>query len=654
MLAALPSGWRNARLPAQRTAFTLGDREVEVVYRSPARRLLRGGRRLHGPVLSWSPDAIDVEVDGRRSTSRVTRVGDVLHVQGLRTTLDLHLVPRFAPPETAGALGGLVAPMPGVAIDVRVAAGDTVVAGQVLVVLEAMKMEHHVSAPDDGVVTDVHVRTGDQVPNGAVLLVIEPLDDTEASVMTEPIRIANCSGFYGDRLSAAPGDGRRRPDRRAHRRLAGRADHAHPRPNAGRSTPAAATPAPSSRQMEQVMGTCLDRGIKVVVERRRPRPRGLRRGRWREVADRLGLAPTIAYVEGDDLLPRLGELRRRRASTWRTSTRASRSATSVAGSSPPTPTSAAGASSTRSTRGADIVVTGRVTDAARGRAGPRRGTTAGRRDDWDALAGAVVAGHVIECGTQATGGNYSFFTEVPGLARPGLPDRRGRRRRLVRHHQAPRRRRPGLDRHRHRRSCSTRSAAPPTSTPTSPPASTPSRSTRSGPDRVRVERDPGRAAAAARSRWRMNYARRLPQRRITIALTGLDIEAKAELVERAVWADVPGRARRLRRASTSSWSAPTTPTRPTNEEAVALLAHHRQGPRRAQGRAAFSNARHRAGAGQHPGLLRASVAPDARPRPTASTGRPLVPADLVPQHVVDPAGGDRPWSTRLRPRERST
>jgi biotin carboxyl carrier protein len=49
------------------------------------------------------------------------------------------------------------------------------------VVLEAMKMEHHVSAPDDGVVTDVHVRTGDQVPNGAVLLVIEPLDDTEAA-----------------------------------------------------------------------------------------------------------------------------------------------------------------------------------------------------------------------------------------------------------------------------------------------------------------------------------------------------------------------------------------------------------------------------------------------------------------------------------------
>jgi propionyl-CoA carboxylase alpha chain len=181
VLAALPSGWRNARLPAQRTAFTLGDREVEVVYRSRRDGSFQVGADSTARVLAWSPDAIDVEVDGRRSTSRITRVGDVLHVQGLRTTLDLHLVPRFASPETAGALGGLVAPMPGVAIDVRVAAGDTVVAGQVLVVLEAMKMEHHVSAPDDGVVTDVHVRTGDQVPNGAVLLVIEPLDDAEAA-----------------------------------------------------------------------------------------------------------------------------------------------------------------------------------------------------------------------------------------------------------------------------------------------------------------------------------------------------------------------------------------------------------------------------------------------------------------------------------------
>lgn len=69
--------------------------------------------------------------------------------------------------------GGLSAPMPGAVLDVRCAVGDSVAARQVLVVLEAMKMEHHVSAPFDGVVSEVRVQIGDQVQSGAVLLVIE-------------------------------------------------------------------------------------------------------------------------------------------------------------------------------------------------------------------------------------------------------------------------------------------------------------------------------------------------------------------------------------------------------------------------------------------------------------------------------------------------
>ena len=70
--------------------------------------------------------------------------------------------------------------------------------------------------------------------------------------------------------------------------------------------------------------------------------------------------------------------------------------------------------------GADIVITGRVTDAAL-TCGPAAWHHGWARDDWDALAGAVVAGHVIECSAQATGGNYSFFTEVPGIERLGFP-----------------------------------------------------------------------------------------------------------------------------------------------------------------------------------------------------------------------------------------
>ena len=72
------------------------------------------------------------------------------------------------------------------------------------------------------------------------------------------------------------------------------------------------------------------------------------------------------------------------------------------------------------TLGADIVITGRVTDAAIV-CGPAAWHHGWSRDNWDALAGAVVAGHVIECGAQASGGNYSFFTEIPNMMNVGFP-----------------------------------------------------------------------------------------------------------------------------------------------------------------------------------------------------------------------------------------
>jgi propionyl-CoA carboxylase alpha chain len=105
----------------------------------------------------------------------VTRAGDRLHVQVPRGTVDLDVVPRFVVPGSTGTTGGLVAPMPGVVLEVRCAAGDRVGAGQTLVVLEAMKMEHRIDAPADGVVGAVEVTAGQHVENGAVLLVIDPL-----------------------------------------------------------------------------------------------------------------------------------------------------------------------------------------------------------------------------------------------------------------------------------------------------------------------------------------------------------------------------------------------------------------------------------------------------------------------------------------------
>jgi len=191
VLSAMPSGWRNARLPAQRVTLEHGDRTVTVRYR--ARRDGRfvlggadaaeadggadpdgGSARVH----RWTPTSIDAEVNGRRATARVTRDGDRLYVQAPGGTVAFDIVPRFVAPGAAAATaGGLVAPMPGIVLDVRCAPGDAVDARQTLVVLEAMKMEHHVRAPADGVVAEVRVAKGQHVENGAVLLVLEPVED---------------------------------------------------------------------------------------------------------------------------------------------------------------------------------------------------------------------------------------------------------------------------------------------------------------------------------------------------------------------------------------------------------------------------------------------------------------------------------------------
>ena len=91
--------------------------------------------------------------------------------------MTLSVKPRFAIPGSELPTGGLVAPMPGSVIELRCEIGDTVAAGQVLVVLEAMKMEHHITAPFDGTVTELPIAVGDQVENGALLLTIEESAD---------------------------------------------------------------------------------------------------------------------------------------------------------------------------------------------------------------------------------------------------------------------------------------------------------------------------------------------------------------------------------------------------------------------------------------------------------------------------------------------
>ena len=174
VLQSIPSGWRNARMPFERVGLAFGDREIEVRYRRTRDGSFCFPDGLSARVFSWSERSIDIAIDGRRQTSRITRSGDRLIVQGPRGDIEFRLIPRFTPPGLEDASGGLVAPMPGKVIDIRVVVGERVTAGQTLILLEAMKMEHPMRAATDGCVSEIHVTAGEQIENETLMLVIEP------------------------------------------------------------------------------------------------------------------------------------------------------------------------------------------------------------------------------------------------------------------------------------------------------------------------------------------------------------------------------------------------------------------------------------------------------------------------------------------------
>ncbi|WP_224389713.1 biotin carboxylase N-terminal domain-containing protein [Pseudonocardia sp. ICBG1293] len=174
VLAGMPSGWRNVGGAFQRTVYRLADTELPVTYRFRRGGLdLRvGDAPLDAVAVAVAPDEVVLEVDGIRRSYRVHRAGGVAHVDGPDGSAALVQVPRFADPNAVTHAGSLLAPMPGSVVRVHAAAGDTVTAGQPLVVLEAMKMEHTVAAPGDGVLGEVRVGPGDQVDTGQVLAVV--------------------------------------------------------------------------------------------------------------------------------------------------------------------------------------------------------------------------------------------------------------------------------------------------------------------------------------------------------------------------------------------------------------------------------------------------------------------------------------------------
>jgi hypothetical protein len=216
---------------------------------------------------------------------------------------------------------------------------------------------------------------------------------------TTAVRIGNCSGFYGDRLTAM-----------REMLTGGELDYltgdylaeltmlilARDRAKA----PERGYAKTFLTQLEECLGVAHDRGVRVVANAGGLNPAGLAAA-VRALAERLGVAVQVAHVEGDDLLPRAAEL---------------------GFGSPLAANAYLGAWGIVDclNGGADVVVTGRVTDASV-IVGPAAAHFGWGRTDYDQLAGAVAAGHIIECGAQATGGNYAFFAEIDDLTRPGFP-----------------------------------------------------------------------------------------------------------------------------------------------------------------------------------------------------------------------------------------
>ncbi|WP_370942440.1 biotin carboxylase N-terminal domain-containing protein [Amycolatopsis sp. cg5] len=167
-LGRLPSGWRNVRSAVQRKRF--GD--IEIGY-----ALTRDGLRAEGfddvALVAAEPGRVVLDVAGVRRAFDVAKYGDTVYVDSALGPVTLRAEPRFGDPDAALAAGSLVAPMPGTVVRVAVSTGDAVKAGDPLLWLEAMKMEHRISAPADGVVTELSVQTGQQVEVGTVLVVVE-------------------------------------------------------------------------------------------------------------------------------------------------------------------------------------------------------------------------------------------------------------------------------------------------------------------------------------------------------------------------------------------------------------------------------------------------------------------------------------------------
>ncbi len=180
VLKSIPTGWRNSVMPRETITFAAGEGEISLAYRAGRDGVFDvsvygGDHRLAAH--ACGKGLVDMALDGLRLEFAAEAHGDQWFLHGPSGDLALTEKPRFPQAEAGDLTGGLLAPMPGVIRSLAVAAGEAVNKGQLLLVLEAMKMEHRILAPRDGTIEALHVGAGEQVKNGQRLLTLAEGDD---------------------------------------------------------------------------------------------------------------------------------------------------------------------------------------------------------------------------------------------------------------------------------------------------------------------------------------------------------------------------------------------------------------------------------------------------------------------------------------------
>ena len=173
ILKEVQSGWTNSRLPKQNIKLQSTSGEISISYKSKRDGDFEINEGITAKIFEWKESGIDLEIDDFRFLSNVTRKDDDLVVHGPWGDILFTKIPRFKSIGQNLTSGGLIAPMPGKVIDLKVKLGSKIKKGQTLVILEAMKMEHSVNAIQDGVIDELFVKKNDQVENGALLMVIK-------------------------------------------------------------------------------------------------------------------------------------------------------------------------------------------------------------------------------------------------------------------------------------------------------------------------------------------------------------------------------------------------------------------------------------------------------------------------------------------------